>query len=90
MLEWDQYGFHQNCTGTRYAKLVFWHPVGSAGHVVHFRWSGPRNIDAMFFMLEWDRCGFHKKYAGTRYVELVFLHSVGSAGHVVHSSASGP
>jgi hypothetical protein len=30
-----QYGFHKTCTGTRYAKLVFLHSVGFAGHVVH-------------------------------------------------------
>jgi hypothetical protein len=25
----------QKCIGTRYAKLVFLHPVGSAGHVAY-------------------------------------------------------
>jgi hypothetical protein len=35
MLEWDRYGFDKKCFRTRYAKLVFSHPVGSAGHVVH-------------------------------------------------------
>jgi hypothetical protein len=52
---------------------------------VHSGASGPRCMDALFFILEWDRYRFHKKRAGTRYVELVFLHLVSSAGHVVHS-----
>jgi hypothetical protein len=90
MLEWDRYGFHKNCAGSRYAELVFWHPLGSAGDIVHSGLSGRQNINAMFFFLEWDRCGFHKKRTGTRYAELVFLHSVGSAGHVVHSGSSEP
>jgi hypothetical protein len=33
MLGWDCYGFNKNHTETRYAKLVFLHPVGSVGHV---------------------------------------------------------
>jgi hypothetical protein len=35
MLGWDCCSFHKKCTGTRYDKLVFLHPVGSIGHVVH-------------------------------------------------------
>jgi hypothetical protein len=35
---------------TRYAKLVFLHPVGSVGHVVHSRASGAPNVDTLFFM----------------------------------------
>jgi hypothetical protein len=74
---------------TPYVKLVFLHPVGSAGHVVQCGASGARNIDALFFLLRWDRYGFHKKHVTTCYTKLVFFHSVGYAGHVVHSGAYG-
>jgi hypothetical protein len=35
MLGWDLYGFDKKRVGTHSAKLVFLHPVGSVGHVVH-------------------------------------------------------
>jgi hypothetical protein len=88
VLEWDLYGFHKKRTQTRYVKLVFLHPVGSTGHVVHSGTSRLHNVDALFVMLGWDRYGLNKKHDGTRYTKLMFLHSVGSVGHVVHSGAS--
>jgi hypothetical protein len=37
--------------GTHYMEFVFLHPVGYAGHVVHFGASGVRNVDAI---LSWS------------------------------------
>jgi hypothetical protein len=82
-------GYDKKHVGTHYAKLVFLHPLGSAGHVVHSGVSGARNIDTLLFMLAWDQYGYDKKRAVTHYAEIVFLHPVGSTGDVEHSGASG-
>jgi hypothetical protein len=89
MLVWDRYKCHKKHARTRYAELVFWPLVGSAGHVVDSGAFGARNIGAEFFMLGWEWYGFNKNRPDTCYAELVFLHLVGFAGHVVHSGASG-
>jgi hypothetical protein len=51
MLGWDQYRFDKKHTGTRYAELVFFYPVGSACQVVHSGAPGAGNVDALFFYL---------------------------------------
>jgi hypothetical protein len=74
---------------TYFTELVFLHPVGSVGHVVHLSASGAQNINLIFFIIVWDQYGLHKKSVGTRYAELVFLHPVRSVCHVVHFGSSG-
>jgi hypothetical protein len=90
MLWWDPYRFNKKCTRTRYAGLVFLHPVGPAGHIVHSGAFGERNADTLFFVLGLDRYGFNKKHVGTHYAELVFLYPMAAACHIVHSRAFGP
>jgi hypothetical protein len=87
---WARSGFHKKRARTHYAALMFLHPVGSMGHVVHSGVFEAQNVDTLFFMHRCVRCGFHKKRVGTLCTELVFLHPVGYVGHIVHSSASRP
>jgi hypothetical protein len=80
---------HKKNAGTRYVEHVFLHPVGSAGHIVHFSVFALRNIDTIFFIPRWAWCRTHKKCAVTRNTELGFLEHMRSAGHVVRSGAFG-
>jgi cytochrome b len=75
-LSWGRYGFDKKRFRTRQVKLLFLHPVLSAGQVVHFGATGERIIDTLFFKLWWDLYGFDKKRFGTRYAKLHFLHPV--------------
>jgi hypothetical protein len=50
MFGWDRFRFNKKRASTRYAELVFLHPVRSAGHIVHSGAPGARNDDAHFFM----------------------------------------
>jgi hypothetical protein len=88
MLGWDRYRFNKKHVGTCYAELLFFHPLRSAGHVVHSVAPG-HETSTHYCSCWWDRFGFNKKRAETRYAELVILYSMGTAGHVVHSGAFG-
>jgi hypothetical protein len=48
MLGWDWYRFHKMCVGICYIELVFFHLVGSTGHVVHFDAFETQNVDVLF------------------------------------------
>jgi hypothetical protein len=65
---------HKEHAETRYTELVFFHPMGSAGHVAHSGASGARSGYALFFKLGWDRYRFNKKRDGHCLFRL-FTHS---------------
>jgi hypothetical protein len=60
------------CRETRYAELVFFHRVGSAGHIVHSAGSGARNIDPLFFVLGGPGNVFIKSASGLVSLSLCF------------------
>jgi hypothetical protein len=88
-LRWDGYELHKKSAGTRYAKLVFLHLVGSVSHVVHSVHPSHEMSMHYFSCLGGTGLDSRKNCNGTYYAEVVFLHLVGSAGHVVYCGASG-
>jgi hypothetical protein len=48
MLGWDRYGFHKRSAETYYTELVFLHPLGSMGHVVHSVHLGVKRQHSIF------------------------------------------
>jgi hypothetical protein len=48
MLRWAQCSFHKKLVGTCYTELVFLHPVGSEGHVVHSGTPGHKHRCTIF------------------------------------------
>jgi hypothetical protein len=104
MLGWDRYGFHKKCDGTRYAKLVFLHPVQipekARWDTLHrtciFESSGIYRSRSAFIAS--GRTIFHawvgpvwipETKRGDMLCQNCVLHSVGSASHVVPSVAFG-
>jgi hypothetical protein len=85
----DRYRFDKECIRTCHAELVFLHPMGSAGHVVHSGESGRKMSMHYFSCTGGTSMDLTKKRTRTRYAKLVFLHLVVSVGHVVCSCASG-
>jgi hypothetical protein len=68
LLEWDEYGFYKMRDGTPYTKLVFLHPMGYAGRVVHV--VRPRRETSMHYFSCLGGTGTDSKNSTSRHVTL--------------------
>jgi hypothetical protein len=87
MLWWAQCSFYKKRVGTRYAKIVFLHLVGSAGHIVHSGARGAPNVGALFSCWGGPGTVSIKIAPGDVTPTLCFLHLVGSTGHRSRSAS---
>jgi hypothetical protein len=88
MLGWYRYRFHEKHTGTRYVELVFLHPVGSTGHVVHSAHPGCETSEHYFSCLGGSGMDSKKAQWNTLRRTCVFT-SGGICGHGEHSVCLG-
>jgi hypothetical protein len=72
MLGLDRCGFHKKRTGTHYAELMFLHPVGSAGHIVHSGVSGHETLMHYFSCSVWPGAVSIKSVSGHVTLNLCF------------------
>jgi hypothetical protein len=77
ILRWDRYGFHKKLIATHYAELVFLHPVGSVGHVVHPVRPGRETSIYYFSYSDGTSTDSTKSTSGHIMSNLCFLHPVG-------------
>jgi hypothetical protein len=75
MIGWSQCGSHEKAHRACHAELLFLHPGGYAGHVVHSGAPEVRIFDSLFFKLEWAQCRSIKKHIMTHHADLVFFAS---------------
>jgi hypothetical protein len=76
MLGWAWCGFRKKRAQTCCTEVIFLHPVGFVGKIVHSVATRLRHVDGLFFMPEWDQDGLNKKRVGAHYVEILSLHLV--------------
>jgi hypothetical protein len=80
---WTQCGLHKKHAGTRYTELVFLHPVGSTGHVVHYGASGARNVQVLARVLRFPLRVFRSTWPRGQVLARVLRFFLSSLSHSV-------